>query len=188
MFQHLEAGIGMIIYHSHSALNQQDKVVFYTILTQRLIKIKIFMLLVICMITMLLLLQWLLFLVEGYVILTLLFLFFSVLAFVIFVSYFSKDNVFLFSKKRKEKLNSYCIDIVGESIGYIHSKFRSICHIIIIFLDNIIKLIKLNQIIIFLIELNQMIYYYVNFFNIIWILWLHYIDVLITINVPIVDT
>lgn len=30
MCQHWEAGIGTIIFHSHSALNRQDKVVFYT--------------------------------------------------------------------------------------------------------------------------------------------------------------
>lgn len=67
MCQHLEAGIGMIIFHSHSALKQQDKVVFFTIVTTLKLKIKISMLLVICMIIMLLLLLWLLFLVEGYV-------------------------------------------------------------------------------------------------------------------------
>lgn len=56
MCQHLEAGIGMIIFHSHSALKQQDKVVFFTIVTTLKLKIKISMLLVICMIIMLLLL------------------------------------------------------------------------------------------------------------------------------------
>lgn len=93
MYQHLVAGIGMIIFHSLNALNLQDKVVFYTIVTLKVMKIKIFMLLVICMIIMLLLLQWLLFHVEGYVTLTLLSLFFC----------------FLFSKRgNKNSIHIYC--------------------------------------------------------------------------------